>query len=265
MRKYLWCGSVLGGSIAVSALFAVSYFGSHPSALVARCSGLLPEVLGQAPDDADVECGVEMCAPDEPCPVNMLPDQPEPIVVYRNGVGAGEPADGTPAGLSDEEAASRAELPATEFDEECYRTMPPCAEEEPELPLVMPYATEADTLRALGGLWMGLTFGPPARSGGAEEAEPVSPQPACPCAGSAPCPGCCPHARETPSNAGRSASGARGAASRSEAQEPEAIRARLDEILRQHRPESGPPRLHLDTLEFRPSDSKGSKAGPIPF
>src|SRR5437879_1906030 len=133
MRKFLWIGSLLGGSVATAAVLALSYFGSHPGSLIARCSGLLPGAIGQPADDTGADCGIEMCAPDEPCPASELPERPEPIVVYQNGretqpdrAGAFPPES---AELLSQEAASQGGTPAGEFEEQCYRVMPPCAED----------------------------------------------------------------------------------------------------------------------------------------
>jgi hypothetical protein len=257
MRKSLWFGSLLGGSVAAATVIALSYFGSHPSALIARTGGLLPRVIGQSADDVGVDCGVEMCAPDEPCPASELPEQPEPIIVYQNGREAvSDPAGPVPQTRPEQsiaETTSQAEIPGCEFEEECYRVMPRCAEESGDSQSFMPYATEADTLRALKSPRLGLSFGLSAPSGKTEEAEPPAQE--LPSA-----PATFPEHRATGGRASQP-----GRAGDARAQEPEGIRARLEEILRERLPENSPPRLHLDTLEVRPSDTKGRSAGPIPF
>jgi hypothetical protein len=146
MRKFFWCGTFLTLAAMTAVYWAGVYAGRHPESVLGLCTGIVYQgagcLRGCQGDSANLDYD-EASAPEEPQPVvDALPDQPEPIVLDKNTPPLQlEVFSAPPVPVSGAEMV----LPTMiDGEDDGFKTMPPCADEEPNVPEVMPYATEED-------------------------------------------------------------------------------------------------------------------------
>jgi hypothetical protein len=312
MRKLFWCGTALTVAAAILVFLAARSTGQPASSLMSAATSLawragtdanplfrLGQVLMTAatgnrqvseeePGGIDEEC---VCAPEEPQlvteppPPSTLPatttvQRCEPIDLLATAATAdAHPAVPDPV----EEQGFRSAVAGRSMTgwETSYKFMPPCLDDEAELPAVMPYAKEAEILLPAAAQ-VTLTEKSLTEQGFTkfaavtfvldllEQLERLQDSTHCPasqaCARPCPkCPGCCTAPVENKGYYEEQEQGSNVQPQRgSQLRTSETQKAQNARFLRRlEGPEEMLPKI--DTLEFRPSDARKGEFDRIPF